>query len=366
MPVEVKLPALGDSVSEGAVTRWLKQVGDDVAFDEPLLEVSTDKVDTEVPSPVEGTLLEIVVGEDEVVVVGTVLAIIEERSEATFPSAPEIPEALNSPKAGVLPEGLAAPTDCRTAAQSSDGTGSPSQESPLRGQRIRMSRLRSVIAERMVHSLQTSAQLTSVVEVDMTEVARLRVSVQRDFRERNGLGLSFMPFFAKAALEALKLHPEVNATIDAERKEVWYHDAEHLAIAVDTDPGLLAPVIKNAGNLSITELARAIADVAERARAGQLGNDDLAGGTFTLTNTGSRGALFDTPIINQPQVAILGTGSVVKRSVVVEDPRYGDATVVRQMAYLALTYDHRLVDGADAARYLTDVKTRLERCVMEV
>jgi pyruvate dehydrogenase E2 component (dihydrolipoamide acetyltransferase) len=229
-----------------------------------------------------------------------------------------------------------------------------------------MSRLRKVIAKRMVESLQTSAQLTTVVEVDVTSISRLRDAAKAEFAAREGVKLSFMPFFAKAAVDALKQHPSLNAAIDTEAGEVTYYDRENLAIAVDTDRGLLTPVIKEAGDLSIAGLARKIADVAERTRTNKITPDELSGGTFTLTNTGSRGALFDTPIINQPQVAILGTGSVVKRPVVIDDPNLGETIAVRQMVYLALTYDHRLVDGADAARFLSDVKARLEAGQFEV
>jgi 2-oxoglutarate dehydrogenase E2 component (dihydrolipoamide succinyltransferase) len=232
--------------------------------------------------------------------------------------------------------------------------------SSLRGTTERMSRARQLIARRMVESLQTSAQLTTVVEADVTPIARLRERARADFEAREGVKLSFLPFLALAAVEALKIHPRLNAQIDAEAGRVIYHDAEHLGIAVDTERGLMVPVIRNAGDLNIGGLARKIADLASRTRAGQVSPDDLAGGTFTLTNTGSRGALFDTPIINQPQVAILGTGSVVKRAVVMEDPALGEVITVRSMLYLALTYDHRLVDGADAARYLATVKDRLE------
>ncbi|MGI8901494.1 MAG: 2-oxoglutarate dehydrogenase, E2 component, dihydrolipoamide succinyltransferase, partial [Nocardioides sp.] len=238
--------------------------------------------------------------------------------------------------------------------------------SPLRGKTEPMSRLRKVIAKRMVESLQTSAQLTTVVEVDVTPIARLRDSVKADFAAREGVKLTFMPFFAKAAVDALKAHPSLNATIDSEKGEVTYFDRENVAIAVDTEKGLLTPVIKDAGDLSIAGLARKIADVAERTRTNKIGPDELAGGTFTLTNTGSRGALFDTPIINQPQVAILGTGAVVKRAVVIDDANLGETIAVRNMVYLALTYDHRLVDGADAARFLSDVKARLEAGQFEV
>ena len=240
------------------------------------------------------------------------------------------------------------------------------EPSPLRGKTEPLSRLRKVIAKRMVESLQVSAQLTTVVEVDVTPIARLRDSVKADFAAREGVKLSFMPFFAKAAIDALKQHPSLNAAIDTEKGEVTYYDKENLAIAVDTEKGLLTPVIKEAGDLSIAGLARKIADVAERTRTNKITPDELSGGTFTLTNTGSRGALFDTPIINQPQVAILGTGSIVKRPVVIDDPNLGETIAVRSMVYLALTYDHRLVDGADAARYLTEVKQRLEAGQFEV
>jgi pyruvate dehydrogenase E2 component (dihydrolipoamide acetyltransferase) len=238
--------------------------------------------------------------------------------------------------------------------------------SPLRGKTEPMTRLRKVIAQRMVESLHVSAQLTTVVEVDVTAISRLRDSVKADFAAREGVKLSFMPFFAKASIDALKAHPSLNAAIDTEKGEVTYFDRENLSIAVDTERGLLTPVIKEAGDLSIAGLARKIADVAERTRTNKITPDELSGGTFTLTNTGSRGALFDTPIINQPQVAILGTGAVVKRPVVIDDPNLGETIAVRQMVYLALTYDHRIVDGADAARFLTDVKGRLEAGQFEI
>jgi 2-oxoglutarate dehydrogenase E2 component (dihydrolipoamide succinyltransferase) len=240
------------------------------------------------------------------------------------------------------------------------------QPSPLRGRTEPLSRLRKVIAKRMVESLQVSAQLTTVVEVDVTAISRLRQSVKTEFAAREGVKLSFMPFFVKASIDALKAHPSLNAGIDTEKGEVTYYDHENVAIAVDTEKGLLTPVIKNAGDLNVAGLARKIADLAERTRTNKIGPDELAGGTFTVTNTGSRGALFDTPIINQPQVAILGTGSVVKRPVVIDDPNLGETIAIRQMVYLALTYDHRLVDGADAARFLSDVKQRLEAGHFEV
>src|SRR6266496_1788618 len=237
--------------------------------------------------------------------------------------------------------------------------------SPLRGTTEKMSRLRTVIAHRMVESLQVSAQLTTVVEVDVTRLARLRERAKEDFQRREGVRLSFLPFFAIASVEALKQHSKVNASIDTEAGTITYHDAEHLGVAVDTERGLLVPVIHNAGDLNLGGMARKIADLAERTRANKVSPDELGGGTFTLTNTGSRGALFDTPIINQPQVAILGTGSVVKRPVVVSSPDLGETIAIRSMVYLALTYDHRIVDGADAARFLGTIKDRLEAGTFE-
>jgi pyruvate dehydrogenase E2 component (dihydrolipoamide acetyltransferase) len=465
----VRLPELGESVTEGTVTRWLKQVGDQVAADESLLEVSTDKVDTEIPSPAAGTLLEIKVNEDETVDVGAELAVIgsgqpaagapaagdaepdaaaepeaeEEAPESATQAEPEPAQEREQPE---QPAAEAAPTREPTHAAEPDtsgardsasyvtplvrkmaaqngvdltslvGTGvggrirkqdvldaakkqgtdttssrpaaaaasaaqpatpaapaaaaaSPAADaapSPLRGKTEPMSRLRKVIAKRMVESLQMSAQLTTVVEVDVTSISRLRDAAKAEFAAREGVKLSFMPFFAKAAVDALKQHPSLNAAIDTEAGEITYYDRENLAIAVDTERGLLTPVIKEAGDLSIAGLARKIADVAERTRTNKITPDELSGGTFTLTNTGSRGALFDTPIINMPQVAILGTGAVVKRPVVIDDDNLGETIAVRQMVYLALTYDHRLVDGADAARFLSDVKARLEAGQFEV
>ena len=232
------------------------------------------------------------------------------------------------------------------------------QPSSKRGTTEKMSRLRRVIATRMLESLHVSAQLTTVIEVDLTRVARLRARSKDDFLAREGTSLSYLPFLALAAVEALKVHPMVNASLNGD--EVIYHGQEHLSIAVDTDRGLIVPVVKNAGDLNIAGLARAIADVAERTRTNKITPDDLAGGTFTITNTGSRGALFDTPIINQPQVAILGTGALVKRPVVVTDLDGGETIAIRSMMYLALSYDHRVVDGADAARFLETMKHRLE------
>ena len=580
MSVSVSMPQLGESVTEGTVTRWLKKEGERVEVDEPLLEVSTDKVDTEIPSPASGILRGIAVDEDETVEVGAQLAVIDdgasgdaapaaddsasaapaEASEPAQPAAaqpaaaqPEQAPASSdgwssqgsqpnyappaqspaasagysgssgpstpayapppaygqpqssrpygqpaaygqqAPAADAAPEADAAsPADAAPAAQvpaqgqpspdesapaasagpaapaaaeaeeyppptplpsagdapyvtplvrklaaehavdleSVTGTGvggrirkqdvieaaraqraaqpaqpaapaqpvqpaaqpaqpaaqapqaaqpqapapqqaRPAQPAPrpalvpssLRGTTQRMSRPRQVIAQRMVESLRVSAQLTTVVEADVTAIARLRDQARQDFESREGVKLSFLPFFALAAVEALKVHPKLNTVIDGD--QVTYHDAEHLGIAVDTERGLMVPVIHNAGDLNIGGLARKISDLAARTRSGQVAPDELAGGTFTLTNTGSRGALFDTPIINQPQVAILGTGTVVKRPVVVEDPALGEVIAVRSMVYLALTYDHRLVDGADAARFLTTVKNRLEEGAFE-
>jgi pyruvate dehydrogenase E2 component (dihydrolipoamide acetyltransferase) len=276
-------------------------------------------------------------------------------------AAPAAAPAAAAP-AATAPPATAAPAPTGTAAPPAAAAASARAVVPssLRGTTERMSRARQVIARRMVESLQTSAQLTTVVEADVTEIARLRERAKADFEAREGVKLSFLPFFALATVEALKVHPKLNAIIDTEAGQVTYHDAEHLGIAVDTERGLMVPVIQNAGDLNIGGLARKIADLAARTRAGQVSPDDLAGGTFTLTNTGSRKALFDTPIINQPQVGILGTGAVVKRPVVVEDPALGEVITVRSMVYLALTYDHRLVDGADAARFLATVKDRLE------
>ena len=273
-------------------------------------------------------------------------------------------EAVAAAQQAAAPDGQAAAAPGPAAvAEAPAGAAGPQrviEPSTQRGTTERMSRARQIIAARMVESLQTSAQLTTVVEADVTSIGRLRDRAKADFEAREGVKLSFLPFFALAAVEALKVHPKLNASIEPDGTQVTYHDAEHLGIAVDTERGLMVPVIRNAGDLNVGGLARKIADLAARTRGGQVSPDDLAGGTFTLTNTGSRGALFDTPIINQPQVGILGTGTVVKRPVVVDDPALGEVITVRSMVYLALTYDHRLIDGADAARFLTTVKDRLE------
>jgi pyruvate dehydrogenase E2 component (dihydrolipoamide acetyltransferase) len=464
----VTMPALGESVTEGTVTRWLKQVGDHVDVDEPLLEVSTDKVDTEIPSPVAGTLLEISAGEDETVEVGGQLALIGAAGGATS-SAPAEPkpepkaEPAAEPKAeasggdsgggspwrepeqrapaasapaaavseaepaadtnGSAPDGdangipyvtplvrklaaehgvdltsvhgtgvggrirkqdvLAAAKPAEPAAPAAQpaaaapagaavasaapAAGEPSAEAAaqLRGTTQKLTRLRGVIAERMVESLQVSAQLTAVVEVDVTRVAQLRQRAKAAFQAREGAKLTFLPFFVKATVDALKLFPQLNASVDVEAKQVKYHDAEHIGIAVDTEKGLIVPVLHNAGDLNLAGLARGIADLAQRTRTNKIKPDELSGGTFTISNIGSFGSLIDTPIINQPQVGILGTGAVVKRPVVITDELGQDTIAIRSIASLVLTYDHRLVDGADAGRFLTAVKRRIETGAFE-
>ncbi|OKL54235.1 2-oxoglutarate dehydrogenase, E2 component, dihydrolipoamide succinyltransferase [Bowdeniella nasicola] len=456
----VKMPALGESVTEGTVTRWLKAEGDTVEVDEPLLEVSTDKVDTEVPSPIAGTVSKILVQEDETVEVGADLCLIgdgsgggdepaedepkeepkdepkeeskdepkaEEPKESEAPKQEEAEKAAEQPAedtdAGHHPgpsddddpaEVRSAPSravksgqvyvtpivrklakdkgvdltqlagtgvggrirkedvleaarkaeEAKAQAAASEKVAAPAKQaapaepSPLRGTTEKMSRLRKVIATRMVESLQTSAQLTTVVEVDVTRVAALRAAAKDKFQSTEGTKLTFLPFFVKAATEALKSHPKINATIKDDQVE--YRDTENIGIAVDTERGLLVPVIKGAGDLTISGIAKAINDLAARAREAKVSPDELSGGTFTITNTGSGGALFDTPIINQPEVAILGVGTIVKRPMVVKDADGNESIGIRSMVYLALSYDHRLVDGADAARYLMAVKSRLE------
>ena len=449
MSESVVLPALGESVTEGTVTRWLKKVGETVAVDEPLVEVSTDKVDTEIPSPVAGVIEQILVQEDETVQVGAVLVIIGDGSgsAAAAPAAPVAEPVVEAPApvvAAPVVEApvvaapvisappvaapvdsapivsapvvaapvVAAPVVSHSAAPVSDagyvtplvrklaqesgidltqvaGTGVggrirkddvlsaaaapagvptsaaapavayvPGAASPLRGTTEPMSRLRKVLAERAVASMVSTAQLTTVVEVDVTKIAQLRQKVQPAFVAKSGGKLNFMPFFALAAAEALRVHPKLNATIDGDN--IVYHGSENISFAVDTEKGLLTPVIRDAASLNIMEIAQQIADQAARTRANQLKPDELGGGTFTLTNTGSRGALFDTPVVFLPQVAILGTGVVTKRPVVVSDANGQDAISIRSMVYLALSYDHRLVDGADASRFLVDIKSRLE------
>ena len=419
----ITMPALGESVSEGTVTRWLKNIGDSVAVDEALLEVSTDKVDTEIPSPVAGTLLAIDVAVDTTVPVGARLGLIGTSGAAPVaaPVAPKPAPVVAAPvvaapvavapvvsapapvaaapvtqpiDAYVTPlvrklanelgvnlanvkgtgiggrirredvEALAKPAapsysaPAPTAAAPSAAKPAAVAVSPLRGTTVTMSRLRKVIAARMVESLQVSAQLTTVVEVDVTKISRLRDKAKASFEAREGVKLSFLPFFAVAVCEALKQHPVLNSSVEGD--QITYHGAEHLGVAVDTERGLLVPVIANAGDLNMGGIARKISDLAARTRDNKVTPDELGGGTFTLTNTGSRGALFDTPIINQPQVAILGLGAVVKRPMVVRGEDGGETIAIRSMVYLGLSYDHRVVDGADAARFLVTLKERLE------
>ena len=419
----ITMPALGESVSEGTVTRWLKNIGDSVAVDEALLEVSTDKVDTEIPSPVAGTLLAIDVAVDSTVPVGARLGLIGTSGAAPV-AAPVAPKPAPVVAAPVVAAPVAiapvvsapAPVAAAPITQPVDayvtplvrklanelgvnlanvkGTGiggrirredvealskpaaptysapapaaaAPSAArpttvavSPLRGTTVTMSRLRKVIAARMVESLQVSAQLTTVVEVDVTKISRLREKAKASFEAREGVKLSYLPFFAVAVCEALKQHPVLNSSVEGD--QITYHGTEHLGIAVDTERGLLVPVIANAGDLNMGGIARKISDLAARTRDNKVTPDELGGGTFTLTNTGSRGALFDTPIINQPQVAILGLGAVVKRPMVVRGEDGGETIAIRSMVYLGLSYDHRVVDGADAARFLVTLKERLE------
>ncbi|QSE86765.1 2-oxo acid dehydrogenase subunit E2 [Rhodococcus koreensis] len=356
--ITVVLPSLGENVTEATITRWLKAPGDRVEQDEPLLEVATDKVDTEVPSPAAGTLLEILAPEDAVVEIGAALALLGEEGEEE-PSASPAPgiARATAPVPTPIPPSVADPETVPVAVTKP----SPSSATKLGGgDRVeKLPRIRRTIARRMLDSLQTSAQLTTVVEVDVTAIARLRSQEKEDFSRRTGVKLSFLPFFVAAAVEALADHPVINSSLNADYTEVTYHGAVHLGMAVDSEKGLMVPVIRDAAALSIPELARAIAESADRVRTGTIRADDLSGGTFTITNTGSRGALFDTPIINQPQSAILGIGTVVDRVVPIRGEIQELEIGVRSTAYLSLSYDHRIVDGADAARYLTAVKRQL-------
>ncbi len=464
----VLMPELGESVAEGTVTRWLKKIGDSVQVDEPLVEVSTDKVDTEIPSPVAGVLVSITAEEDATVPVGGELARIGTGSDAGAPSAPKPPPAPKAepkpepapqPKAEAKPEAQpvsrpepaakpapapepkpepapkAQPAQAQPAAETG-GNGSPyvtplvrklatenkidlaevtgtgvggrirkqdvlaaaeqkqrqeqqAEKAPappqapagapaaaaaptpasalahLRGTTQKASRIRQITANKTRQSLQATAQLTQTHEVDMTKIVGLRARAKAAFAEREGVNLTFLPFIARAVIDALKIHPNINASYNEDTKEITYYDAEHLGFAVDTDQGLLSPVIHNAGDLSLAGLARAIADIATRARSGDLKPDELSGGTFTITNIGSQGALFDTPILVPPQAAMLGTGAIVKRPRVVVDDSGNESIGVRSVCYLPLTYDHRLIDGADAGRFLTTIKHRLEEGAFE-
>lgn len=450
MAFSVQMPALGESVTEGTVTRWLKQEGDTVELDEPLLEVSTDKVDTEIPSPVAGTLISITAEEDVTVSVGGELARIgtgagaPAATPAPAPQAPPAPQPETKPAPQPEPEAKPAPqaepepasqprAESTPAADAStpyvtplvrklaaennidlsqvNGTGvggrirkqdvlsaaakkavekeeakrtpeaapaaaapfapKPSAPAPapalahLRGTTQKATRIRQITAKKTRESLQATAQLTQTHEVDMTRIVALRDKAKAAFAEREGVHLTFLPFFARAVIDALKAHPNVNASYSEDTKEITYYDAEHLGFAVDTEQGLLSPVVHNAGDLSLAGLARAIADIAARARSGDLRPDELSGGTFTITNIGSQGALFDTPILVPPQAAMLGTGAIVKRPRVVVDDTGNESIGVRSVCYLPLTYDHRLIDGADAGRFLTTIKHRLEEGAFE-
>ena len=446
----VLMPELGESVTEGTVTRWLKKVGDSVDVDEPLVEVSTDKVDTEIPSPVAGTLISITAEEDVTVSVGGELARIgtgagaPAATPAPAPQAPPAPQPETKPAPQPEPEAKPAPqaepepafqprAESTPAADAStpyvtplvrklaaennidlsqvNGTGvggrirkqdvlstaakkaaekeeakktpeaapaaaapsapKPSAPAPapalahLRGTTQKATRIRQITAKKTRESLQATAQLTQTHEVDMTRIVALRDKAKVAFAEREGVHLTFLPFFARAVIDALKAHPNVNASYSEDTKEITYYDAEHLGFAVDTEQGLLSPVVHNAGDLSLAGLARAIADIAARARSGDLRPDELSGGTFTITNIGSQGALFDTPILVPPQAAMLGTGAIVKRPRVVVDDTGNESIGVRSVCYLPLTYDHRLIDGADAGRFLTTIKHRLEEGAFE-
>ncbi|WNO75013.1 2-oxoglutarate dehydrogenase, E2 component, dihydrolipoamide succinyltransferase [Streptomyces sp. AM8-1-1] len=471
---DVVLPALGESVTEGTVTRWLKEVGDSVEADEPLLEVSTDKVDTEIPAPASGVLLEITVAEDETAEVGAKLAVIgapgaapqaaapaqpapaqeapkqeapkqeapkqeaPKQEAAPAPAAPAAPAqpapapaapaqpapaqaapaqaapapvtpapaAPAAPAAGAASDAYVTPLVRKLAAEngvdlsSVKGTGvggrirkqdviaaaeaakaaapapataapaasrAPKLEtSPLRGQTVKMTRMRKVIGDNMMKALHGQAQLTSVVEVDITKLMKLRALAKDSFAAREGVKLSPMPFFVKAAAQALKAHPVVNARINEDEGTITYFDSENIGIAVDSEKGLMTPVIKSAGDLNLAGIAKRTAELAGAVRASKITPDDLAGATFTISNTGSRGALFDTIIVPPNQVAILGIGATVKRPVVINHPDLGETIAIRDMTYVALSYDHRLVDGADAARYLTTVKAILEAGEFEV
>jgi len=449
----VLMPELGESVAEGTVTRWLKKIGDSVQVDEPLVEVSTDKVDTEIPSPVAGVLVSITAEEDATVPVGGELARIGTGSDAGAPSAPEPPPAPK-PEPAPQPEAEAKPApqpaakpapapepkpepapkappaasqpaaasgssetegtpyvtplvrklatennldlnevigtgvggrirkqDVLAAAEQKQGQKQQAEQAPapapaaaptpapalahLRGSTQKASRIRQITANKTRESLQATAQLTQTHEVDMTRVVGLRARAKAAFAEREGVNLTFLPFIARAVIDALKTHPNINASYNEDTKEITYYDAEHLGFAVDTEQGLLSPVIHNAGDLSLAGLARAIADIAARARSGDLKPDELSGGTFTITNIGSQGALFDTPILVPPQAAMLGTGAIVKRPRVIIDEFGNESIGVRSVCYLPLTYDHRLIDGADAGRFLSTIKQRLEEGAFE-
>ena len=428
MAHSVVMPELGESVTEGTITQWLKAVGDTVNVDDPLLEVSTDKVDTEVPSPVAGVLLEIRAQEDDTVDVGEVIAIIGDAGAApaaaeTTTAEPE-PEPTPEPEPAPAPKAEPTPTPAPAAASTPKhskndnvpyvtplvrklaekhgidlstvtGTGiggrirkqdvlaaaagetapaaattddpranwstksvDPAKAS-LIGTTVKVNRIREITAAKMVEALQISAQLTHLQEVDMTKVAELRKKVKPEFQAKYGVNLTYLPFFVKATVEALVSHPNVNASYNAETKEMTYHTDVNIAIAVDTERGLLTPIIHKAQELTLPQIAQAIVDLADRARNNKLKPNDLVGATFTITNIGSEGALSDTPILVPPQAGILGTAAIQKRPVVVTEDGV-DAISIRQMCYIPFTYDHQVVDGADAGRFTATIKDRLE------
>ena len=422
---DVEMPELGESVTEGTITRWLKKVGDTVAVDEPLLEVSTDKVDTEVPSPVAGTIVEILAEEDDTVDVGAVIVRIgdgnakpaaKEEPKAEEPKeepkeeaaeAKEEPKASSEPKvndgddvpyvtplvrkladkhgvdlrtvkgtgvggrirkqdvlAAAKGEGESAPAEAKKSGSAISTKSVDPEKAKLRGTTQRVNRIRELTAKKTLESLHGAAQLTQLHEVDMTKVAELRKANKQAFKDKHGVNLTYLPFFAKAMVEALVSHPNVNASYNAETKEMTYHDQVNLGIAVDTPAGLLSPVIHNAQDMTLVELAKAIVDIADRARNNKLKPSDLSDGTFTITNIGSEGALSDTPILVPPQAAMVGTGAITKRPVVVTEEGT-DAIGIRQMVFLPMTYDHQIVDGADAGRFMTTVRDRLETADFE-
>ena len=422
---DVEMPELGESVTEGTITRWLKKVGDTVAVDEPLLEVSTDKVDTEVPSPVAGTIVEILAEEDDTVDVGAVIVRIgdgnvkpaaKEEPKAEEPKeepkeeaaeAKEEPKASSEPKvndgddvpyvtplvrkladkhgvdlrtvkgtgvggrirkqdvlAAAKGEGESATAEAKKSGSAISTKSVDPEKAKLRGTTQRVNRIRELTAKKTLESLHGAAQLTQLHEVDMTKVAELRKANKQAFKDKHGVNLTYLPFFAKAMVEALVSHPNVNASYNAETKEMTYHDQVNLGIAVDTPAGLLSPVIHNAQDMTLVELAKAIVDIADRARNNKLKPSDLSGGTFTITNIGSEGALSDTPILVPPQAAMVGTGAITKRAVVVTEEGT-DAIGIRQMVFLPMTYDHQIVDGADAGRFMTTVRDRLETADFE-
>jgi len=423
---DVEMPELGESVTEGTITQWLKSVGDTVEVDEPLLEVSTDKVDTEIPSPVAGTLVEILADEDDTIEVGEVIARIgdenatassseakpepqeekkpepkaeekkESKQDSSLNTSAKVNNGDNVPYVTPLVRKLAEKhgvdlntvegtgvggrirkQDVLAAAGEGDApakSGAQSDNSPrarwstksvdpakqeLIGTTQKVNRIREITAAKMVEALQISAQLTHVQEVDMTAIWDMRKKNKQAFIDKHGANLSFLPFIVKATAEALVSHPNVNASYNPETKEMTYHSDVNIAIAVDTPKGLLTPVIHKAQDMTLPQIAQQIAELADKARNNKLKPNDLTGATFTVTNIGSEGAMLDTPILVPPQAGILGTAAIEKRPVVVNENGQ-DAIAIRQMCYLPFTYDHQVVDGADAGRFITTIKDRLQ------